>query len=102
ALLSGTILVPKLPREREVELRLADPASVTSVDVSWADQGEPVHGGSWRFDPGRAPLAVVSKISLPNGRYDLDVTVGRRDAPSATAHRLIDLDSTDHVTVRLP
>ncbi len=97
-----TILVPKLPREREVELKVADPVSVVSVDVSWSTGAEPIHGGTWHFAPGKAPAALTSKVTLPDGRYDLDVVVGRADGASQPWHRSVELEKADHLTLRVP
>jgi hypothetical protein len=98
----GSILLPKLPREREIELKVADPASIVSVDVSWSAGDEPIHGGTWRFSPGKAPAAVISRVSLPDGRYDVDVRVSRVEGDPQSWHRSVDLEKVEHMTLRVP
>jgi hypothetical protein len=98
----GWILLPKLPHEREIELKVKDPASVVSVEMSWASKGDAVHGGSWRFDAGKAPPALFSKLSLSDGRYEVDIEVRRAEGPLESWHRSIDLEKVEHMTLRVP
>jgi hypothetical protein len=110
--LGATLVVaPKLPHDREIELRITDPASVVQVDLQWlspSDAEEVIQGGSWRFSRGSAPRSIVSKVSLPDGRYDLDVLVRRTDGADASHRRSLTLgdgqdeSARNRVTVRLP
>lgn len=95
-------LVPKVPQVRTVQIDLDDPASVTAVDVAWAPVGggEAVQGGAWRFTSGKAPTAITSPVRLPDGRYELDVTV-ERGAAREGIHRVITLGDGDRITIRL-
>jgi hypothetical protein len=106
-------IAPKLPRDRELELRIADPATVAQVDVAWAlsqpregsdprDGDAVIRGGSWSFSPGSAPGSLVAKVQLPDGRYDLDVLVRRSARPDSTVRRSLTLGDNERVTVRVP
>jgi hypothetical protein len=94
-------LLPIWPRERAIELRLDDPRSVLHVDVAWSRGGdEAVRGASWTFSPGAAPATLETSVSLPNGTYDLDVTL-RRVAGSDSLRRRVTLDDTTRIAVFL-
>ncbi len=103
---AGALVFPHMPREREIDLRLEDAASVTGVDVAWSpvsgSAGKPdaIRGASWRFAPGQAPASLPTRVSLPDGRYDLDVLVERGDRREAL-HRVVAIGDSDHITVRL-
>lgn len=96
------VLVPNMPRERVVELRLDDASTVTGVDVAWAPAGsaDAVQGGAWHFAAGKAPTSIDAPVRLPDGRYTLDVTV-ERGARREAFHRVITLGDGDRITVRL-
>lgn len=97
---AGIALLPHLPRERKVELRLEDTAAIVEVDlsVSRSSDGEQVHGGAWHFAPGSAPASIRTSMSLPSGRYEVDVTVDR-PPDRRTIHRVISLDDGDEITI---
>ena len=96
---AGALLLPAVPRERAITLNLEEPSSVVGVDVAWSRDGaEPIRGGSWRFDPGAAPKAIETAVSLPDGTYDLDVTL-RRTGGDDAVHRSIELADADRITV---
>lgn len=100
---AGFVVVPHLPKERTVELRLDDARTVTAVDVAWSPTGGPadaVQGGAWHFAAGQAPAAIHTPVRLPDGRYTLDVTV-ERSAEREEIHREITLGDADRITVRL-
>ncbi|HVY49559.1 MAG TPA: hypothetical protein VHB21_26885, partial [Minicystis sp.] len=98
---SGALVLPKLPKSRDVELRVADPETVTAVEVAWAEDGSPIQGASWRFEPGHAPRTLSSTLKVPDGRYDVDISV-RRSTEEQTSRRSVELRDTDHVTLRVP
>jgi hypothetical protein len=91
---------PHLPKDREVDLALEDPASVTAVDITWSspDGEEPVQGGSYRFEPGKAPRKLRIRAHLPDGRYALDVGV-QRGAQRDTVRRVVRLGDGGSITV---
>lgn len=103
ALGAAALILPRLPRERQIDFRLEDTASVTGLELAWSrddGDGEAVQGGSWHFAPGQAPRTLTTTVHLPNGRYAVDITLERTGGRDEL-HRVIDLSSTDHVTVPL-
>ncbi len=98
-------LLPHLPKERQVELRLEHPDTVTAVELTWLDrrdasQATPVQGGAWRFSPGAAPRFVSTTVKLPDGAYDLEITVERAEGRDAL-HRSVTLGDSDRITLPL-
>jgi hypothetical protein len=106
---AGFVFMPAMPHEHRVDLRLDHASTVTGVEVAWspaADDGresrvaEALQGGSWRFEPGKAPRTVASHVRLPDGRYELDAVVERGSGRDAF-HRTITFGEADHITVPL-
>lgn len=105
ALLGGGTLLKSLPKEREIELRLEDAASVVHLDVTWTDPSSgddatdatPVHGSSWSFAEGSAPKSVLTKVRLPDGLYHLEIAVDRTHGRDTT-RRTVTLGDTDRIT----
>jgi hypothetical protein len=103
AVVAGGMLLRHLPKERTVELRLDDAPSVTRVELAWAAReqaGEPVQGGTWHFPSGSAPKSLRTLVRLPDGRYDLDVTVERGPGREAF-HRVVTLGDSDRISIPL-
>ncbi|MDC0681988.1 hypothetical protein [Sorangium atrum] len=106
ALYAGSILFKRLPEEREVELRLDDAATVVRLDVTWtdsssgdrADDAAPVIDSSWRFAEGTAPRAVFTKVSLPDGLYQVEITVSRKGEHDVTS-RAVTLADESRITL---
>jgi hypothetical protein len=108
------VILPRVPREHQVDLRLDDAASVTAVEVAWAPLGagspaepagkpetaEAVRGTAWHFQPGSAPGTVGATVSVPDGRYALDVVV-ERGVGVESFHRVLTLGDADHISVTL-
>ncbi|WP_433936976.1 hypothetical protein AB3662_20190 [Sorangium cellulosum] len=105
ALLAGSVLFKGLPEEREIELRLDDAPTVVQLDVTWTDRSSadgaidvaPVHGSSWRFAEGTAPRAVLTKVRLPDGVYQLEIAVGRTRGRDVTS-RAVTLGDSSRIT----
>lgn len=100
---AAAVILPRLPRERQVDFRFEDAASIVGIDLAWSREGgdgEAVQGGSWHFAPGQAPRSLTTTVHLPDGRYAVDVTVERTGGRD-DLHRVIDLAGTDHVTIPL-
>jgi hypothetical protein len=105
------VVLPSVPHEHHVDLRLDDAASVTGVDVAWtstaaaathatlADE-EALRGVSWHFQAGRAPATLGAAVTLPDGRYALDVTV-QRGTEAESFHRVLTLGDADSIAVPL-
>lgn len=103
ALGAAAVILPRLPRERQIDFRIENAASIVGIELAWSREdgdGEAVQGGAWHFAPGQAPRSLTTTVHLPNGRYAVDITVERTDGRD-DLHRVIDLTSTDHVTVPL-
>jgi hypothetical protein len=98
----GWVLLPHVPHDREIELKIKDPATIVGVEMGWSASSEAVHGGTWRYEAGKAPAAIFSHVSLPDGRYEVDVEVHRQGAPDDTWKRSVDLEKVEHLTLRVP
>lgn len=103
--LAATYVLPQVPHERTVTLRLDDAPSVTGIDVSWTPVGEgrpadPMQGATWRFAQGKAPRALDTPVRLAEGRYTLDVMV-TRGSQREEIRRTIILRDSDRVTISL-
>jgi hypothetical protein len=108
ALGAAAVSMPRMPHEHEVELRLDDAATVVGIDYAWVagaeaghqDRGEPVQGGRLHCAVGSAPSAVMTKVRLPDGTYDLEVTVDRV-AASRSTRRVIALQDAERISIPL-
>jgi hypothetical protein len=103
ALGAASLILPRVPRDRQVELRVDAPATIVAIDVAWSrddHDAEPIQGGSWRFAPGQAPRSLTTSVHVPNGRYAVDVTIQRTEGRDEL-HRAIDFTDSDHVTIPL-
>ncbi|WP_437641197.1 hypothetical protein [Sorangium sp. So ce854] len=104
-LLAGSVLFKGMPEEREIELRLDDASTVVQLDVTWTDRSPsegaadvaPVHGSSWRFAEGTAPKALLTKVRLPDGLYNLEIAVARTRGRDVTS-RAITLGDASRIT----
>lgn len=98
---AGSVVAPHVPHDRTLQLELSDPSSVTRVDLAWDEAAlsdRAIQGASFRFQPGSAPTSIRTNVRLPNGRYDLDVTV-ERGADRRAFHRVITLGDSDRITI---
>jgi hypothetical protein len=103
ALGAAALILPRLPRERQIDFHFEDPASIVGVELAWSREnagGEAIQGGSWHFAPGQAPRSLTTTVHLPNGHYAVDVTV-ERTSRRDDLHRVIEIADTDHVTIPL-
>ncbi|WP_437820556.1 hypothetical protein [Sorangium sp. So ce1078] len=106
ALFAGSVLFKGMPEEREVELRLDDAATVVRLDVTWTDPSSderagdaaPVIDSSWQFAEGTAPRTVLTKVSLPDGRYHVEIAVGRKRGHDVTS-RTVTLGDASRITL---
>jgi hypothetical protein len=106
ALLAVSVLFGRMPKERDIELRLNDAATVRGLDVIWTDarsdrgeaEGTPLQSSSWHFAEGAAPRSVHTKVRLPDGSYNVEIAVDRTHGPDAT-RRVITLGDTDRIAV---
>ena len=101
ALLVASLVGPRLPSERDVELTLIDRAEITSVEIAWsARQGEAHRGGRWEFQRGSAPATLPAKVSLPDGVYDVDISVARGDDRRADRREVV-LDGSGKIVLSI-
>lgn len=101
ALLLVTV-VPAVPRDRGVELRLTDSEAVTSVELIWlSDQGHALQGTSLHYAKGAAPSRWTVQTELPDGDYTVEATVHRGTARAST-RQLVRVEGDDPITVTLP
>lgn len=96
------LLAPAIPRDHPVVLRMDDAASITGVELAWSRADDatatPMRGGTWRFQPGRAPHAIETNARLPTGTYRLAVNVTRTGG-STELLRTITLDDGGVLTI---
>jgi streptogramin lyase len=107
ALIGGGVIVamlasPALPHERTVELQLPSGGAVTALQVAVSPEGvsEPMHAASWRFDAGHAPRSVQTRVSLPDGRYAVEVLV-EQGGDHRQLQRMVDFRDASQVSVSL-
>jgi len=100
-------MLPHWPKERAIDFRIEeDTGSVVGLDVAWSRAdgaetgGEPVLGSSFRFAPGEAPKIIHTTVHLPDGSYELDITLERSDR-SASIRRRLTLEDAEQITVPL-
>lgn len=101
-LAAGSIVLPRLPKEREVEVHFEEAATIIGLDLAWTDatpgDGVSLQGGSWRFAPGTAPRSLRTTVLLPDGAYALEITVDRTLGRDST-RRAIDLGAAERITL---
>lgn len=102
AALSITSIIPRIPRERHLELRLDEPSSIVGVYLDWAPSDragdEPLQGSTWRFAAGSAPRLLPVVVRLPDGSYALEIRV-ERVGHTQTVRRSITLGEAERITV---
>lgn len=101
-LATKSLVIPRVPVDREVELRLPSPATVLAVDVRWSAVGsnEDIATTSLHFPAGSAPASVRTTAYLPDGDYDVAIEVERTSGVDSTRRRIL-LHDSDRVTIPL-
>lgn len=106
-LVASAPLISRLPRERQIELRLDDAATVVGLDLAWIDarpsearggDDEMLQASSWRFAPGTAPRTLHTTVRLPDGPYGVEITVARTLGSDST-RRSITLGDAEQITL---
>jgi len=97
-----SLVLPNLPSEQAVEMRLESPQDVIGLDIRWSAPGsdEDITTTSLRFSPGQAPSLVPAAVRLPDGAYDVAITVERVSRVDSTRRR-ITLGDASRVTIPL-
>lgn len=100
AVAAAVTLVPHLPRERRLELRLDEVSSIVGVELSVTDEsdGAPLQGNAWHFAAGSAPASLHTAVNLPDGRYLVDITVQRTEGRQSI-HRVLAVGDSDQITI---
>jgi hypothetical protein len=101
-LATKSLVIPRVPVDRDVEVRLPSPATVLAVDVRWSAAGtsEDIATTSLHFSAGSAPASVRTTAHLPDGDYDVAIDVERISGVDST-RRLILLRDSARVTIPL-
>ena len=96
------IVLPHVPQERDIEMRLASPQDVVALDVRWSAAGstDDIAMTSLRFPAGAAPSSVRTQVRLPDGAYDVAIHVERTAGVDSTRRR-VTFDDADRVTIPL-
>jgi hypothetical protein len=100
AIAAAITLIPHLPKERRLELRLDDVSSIVDVELSVASasNGEPVQGNAWHFSAGSAPASLSTAVNLPDGRYEVDITV-QRTRGRQSVHHVIAVGDSEQIAI---
>jgi hypothetical protein len=106
-MVAATQVIPSAPRDRSVELRLDDPASIVAVEIAWTavdareqSVGEPLAGGVYRFAPGTAPATIKAPTQLADGRYAIEARLDRV-GERTMVRRVITLGDQAAITIPL-
>jgi hypothetical protein len=100
-LATKSFVLPQIPEDHDVELRLGSPGDVIGLDMRWsASGGDDIATTSLHFPPGAAPSSLVTKVHLPDGAYDVAIAVERPSGVDSTRRR-VTLDSSARVTIPL-
>lgn len=102
ALVGKSLVMPHIPVDRDVELRIESPEDVVGLDIRWSAlaSDEDITATSLRFPPRQAPSAVPADVRLPDGTYDVTITVERVSGVESTRRR-ITLDAAGRITIPL-
>ncbi len=102
-LVTKSLVLPKIPEDHEVELKVPSHAEVTGLDLTWIapETGEDILTTSLHFASGTAPGSVRTTVHLPDGPYEVAIAVERTSGVDSTRRR-ITLDSSARVTIPLP
>ena len=81
ALIVGAPLLESMGDQRDVVIRIDQPAQVTAISVVLRDGDTALWGTERHFEAGAAPTAFQRTLPLPAGRYELsvDLVAGGRD-----------------------
>ena len=57
-----------------------------------------MQGNSWYFATGRAPTSLTTSVNLPEGRYEVDISIQRTEGRQSI-HRVISVSSSDQIAI---
>jgi hypothetical protein len=101
-LAARSLVIPLVPVDHDVEMRLESPQDVVGLDIRWSapGSGEDLTTTSLRFPPQQAPSSVQASVHLPEGAYDVTITVERVSRVDST-RRHVTLGDASRVTIPL-
>jgi hypothetical protein len=100
-LATKSMVLPLVPSDRDIELRLENPKDVTGLDIRWSAAGGSEEATTtMHFAPGAAPASVLAKVRLPDGSYEVTIAVERASGVDSTRRR-VTLDSSGRITIPL-
>jgi hypothetical protein len=101
-LASRELVLPLVPADHAVDLRLDSPQEVVGLDIRWSAPGsdEDIATTSLRFSPGQAPASAQVGVRLPDGEYDVAITIERVARVDSTRRRIALRDAA-RVTIPL-
>ena len=100
-LVVGLELWPSFPRDTELEYALGPGhGRIVELRVAYIQDGEEVHGVSFRWDAG-APEAVRHSIKLPAGEFQLRCELRERGGDSRAVQRTLTTPAEGVVRIHL-
>lgn len=99
-LATKTIVLPHVPSDHEIEVRLENTKDVTGLEMRWSTvaASEEVATTSMRFPAGQAPPSVRATAYLPDGTYEVVIAVERGSNVDSTRRRIA-LDGSARVMI---
>ena len=96
-------LLDRWPREREVQLRLAAPETVTRLELTWlaADGRTPTAGRTFEFAPGAAPPLIQTQLTSAEDSVPLRIRVERAGVVSEVT-QWVRFDGDEPAVVQMP
>ena len=89
---------PKLPRARQAVLDLGtDMDDVTDIEVTWtraATTDDAALTTRWHFEPGSVPRRLRFEARLPDGAWDIEVTLERQSRETTRWPYRVNLEGT--------
>jgi hypothetical protein len=88
--------------ERHVSFVVAEPASVSALELTWLSGDEALRSVRYTFEAGKAPARIAQEVSLSDGDYRVLVNTERATGASQNELRVTVAEGADELTVFLP
>jgi len=89
---------PKLPRARQIVLDLGpETGDLTDIELSWTRAGtmdDAALTTKWHFTPGSAPRRLPFEARLPDGGWDIEVSLERQSRETTRWPYRVNLEGT--------